>query len=182
VTNNPKNRQQWIFDLLKVESLNYVETWAKYGQTWAKGKTTFDKDWNIANERANEYHKKANDAKDNASIATEVKAVKSGLKSKLDRQLKLQKQIEELEKLLIHNKVWDYFINEGESHSYQRDLLPAEISSYHKTLSGLHAELSKMGGDYAPAKVANVDEDGKVVKQILSTTDAISLLKSYGGK
>jgi hypothetical protein len=72
-----------------------------YGQKWAKGKTTFDKDWNIANERYIEYQNKANKAKEEASIAKEVEAVKMGLKTKNERLLIYQSQVDNMHNACI---------------------------------------------------------------------------------
>lgn len=152
MTNNPKNRQQWIFDLLKVESLNYVETWAKYGQMWGKGKTTFDKDWNIANKLANDYHNRLNKAKEDKSIEAEVKVLESGLKLKNDRLLELQNQYEKLEDELATNKTVVSTFHEGSLVTDYRVLTPLEKAKLHQVIKELRAEISKIEGDYAPTK------------------------------
>ncbi len=83
--NNPKTRQQWIYDLLiSKPSLSYVDGLAKYGQKWAKSKTTFDKDWKKAQVRLKEYQKTINDEKLKESIKQEKEAVKRNILSKHD--------------------------------------------------------------------------------------------------
>lgn len=152
MTNNPKNRQQWIFDLLKVESLNYVDTLAKYGQMWAKSKTTFDKDWNIATDRITEYRNKANQAKDEASIAIEVEAVKRGLKLKLDRCLEKQKDVDSLRLAVQIGITDDFYISDGQYILFQRPMTQSEKATILKRASEIEAEISKIESDYAPTR------------------------------
>ncbi len=83
--NNPKSRQQWIYDLLISEpTLSYVNGLAKYRQKWAKSKTTFDKDWKQAQARLKEYQKTINDEKLKESIKQEKQAVKRNILNKHD--------------------------------------------------------------------------------------------------
>ncbi len=161
--NNPTNRQQWILDQLKVDGLNYVQTWALYGQKWAKGKTTFDKDWNIANKNHLDYQIKANKAKEDISIAIEVEAVKNGLKSKLDRLLILQKEVDNSINELLEGKTQDVAIVNGSIEYYSRDMTITEKAKLRSVISQLQADISKIEGDYAPTKVANTDVDGNNV-------------------
>lgn len=163
MVNKPKQRQEWIFEQLKVKNLNYVETLAIYGQTWAKSKTTFDKDWNNANSRYLEYRKKAEKAKEDISISKEIKALESGLKSKIERQAKIQKQIEDLEYELSAGIMITHTFVEGQLIEGRRAMNGLERSQIHRTIKELHSELSKMAGDYAPIKQASTDVDGNNV-------------------
>lgn len=151
MTNNPKNRQQWIFDLLKVEQLTFGECFSKYYAMFSKSEVTFSKDWNKANGDYIEYQNKVNKAKEDISIAIEVEAHKSGLKSKFDRML-------DLTTLLVtgvyEESVLDF--KTGKVIRYHRKLNAMEIR-------GLHAELSKMAGEYAPTKIASTDPEGNAV-------------------
>lgn len=141
MADKPKDRQQWIYDLLKLEpALTYNECFTKYLQSFTNSRQTFTKDWKIANERAKEYQIKANKAKDDISIAIELESVKSGLKSKLKRQLELQ---EMLEPEYRTKDVVGLF--KGEVVYTERPLTPTEIKN-------IHIELSKMDGSYAPTK------------------------------
>ncbi len=179
-TNKPIIRQQWIFDLLKVETYSYLDMWAKYRQTWAKGKTTFDKDWNIANDKAIDYKNLANKAKDEATIAVEVEAVKNGLKSKLEKQIHLQKEIDAIQSDIDAGVMVDYYYADGIPTACDKEM-NAETKAYlRKTIKDLYAELNKMEGNYAPTKVANTDTEGKTISQtftIMPIAAAVSLIE-----
>ncbi len=108
-----------------------------------------------------EYDLANNKGKDDVLTAKGVEAVESGLKLKLERQLELQNDIFELQELLKKGTCKDTFINKAEKpQEYERDLLPSEIANYKKTIIQLHAELSKMAGDYAPTKTTSTDSQG----------------------
>ena len=156
--NNPKERQQWIYEeLIKAPNKNYVEMWASYGQKWAKGKTTFDKDWNKANESLKQYQEQVNNAKIKASINEEVKAVKIGLKSKIDRLLILQKLVDECLEQLATKQCNDTIIIEGTVKNIKRLMNQRELNDTRKTLQSLQSEISKIEGDYAVAKTENIN-------------------------
>jgi len=131
MTNNPVNRIEWIFDLLKVESFNYSVMFAKYSLIFGMSNKTFDKDWIKAIEEA--------------SIAIEIKALESGLKSKSDRLAILQNQVDEI---IIDLK--DGQIEKGDGSS--RDLNPVERAKIRQVLKEVQSEISKIDGDYAPIK------------------------------
>lgn len=156
--NNPKERQQWIYEeLIKAPNKTYVEMWANYRQKWAKGKTTFDKDWLKANENLKQYQEQVNNAKVKASINEEVKAVKIGLKSKIDRLLILQKLVDECLEQLTTKQCNDTIIVEGTVKNIKRLMNQRELNDTRKTLQSLQSEISKIEGDYAPTKSENTN-------------------------
>lgn len=166
MTNTPAYRQQWILDLLKSEpNVSYVDMWAKYGQKWAKGKTTFDKDWKQAQEDLKEYQKKAQREKERVSIEIEKEAVKKGLKTKIDRLLVLQRQVDKIQQELDLGCCDDIKIVKGEPKKINRPLLPLEKSAMRRTIKELQSEISKIEGDYAPNK-QEVDMKGVNVDKI----------------
>lgn len=157
--NKPKYRQQWILEELKKSPLiSYVEMWGKYGQKWAKGKTTFDKDWKTAQKQLKDYQNKVQKEKERVSIATEVEAVKQGLKTKTDRLLNLQKLVDDCLKDLAEGMTNDVTFKNGEPKQYRRKMTITEYNQTRKTLKELQSEISKIEGDYAPQKV---EHDGK---------------------
>jgi len=165
MTNNPKNRQQWIFDLLKVESLNWTECFGKYSETFGKSDKTFDKDWKLANKRVTEYRNKANTAKEEASIAIEVEAVKSGLKAKIDRCLEKQKDVDLLRQTVEVGLTDDFYISDGQYILFQRPMTATEKATILKRASEIEAEISKIESDYAPIKSANTTPTGEQLPQ-----------------
>ena len=75
--------------------------------------------------------------------------LKSGLKSKLERQLELQAMLDM--NYLTKEVVGIY---QGEVIFTERPLTPSEIKN-------IHVELSKMDGSYVPTKIAETDVSGK---------------------
>ncbi len=89
--NTPKDRQQWIYDLLIREpTLSFTDGFTKYllNFTNSKGKAlskvTFTKDWKQAQALLKEYQRTINDEKLKESIKQEKKAVKRNILSKHD--------------------------------------------------------------------------------------------------
>ncbi len=82
--NNPKSRQQWVYDLLISEpTLSYGDCFTKYSLNFTKTKRTFAKDWKQAQARLKEYQKTINEEKLSECIEQEKKAVKRKILDKL---------------------------------------------------------------------------------------------------
>jgi sulfate adenylyltransferase subunit 1 (EFTu-like GTPase family) len=140
--NNPATRQAWILEqLTERPTLSYVEVLADYRQKWAKSKATFDKDWNKATEQHKQRQQAINKAKEEAIISEEVKAAKNGLKSKYDRLMILQGQV-------------DATLTDLED----RDLSKGEKVLLRRVLRELQAEISRIQGDYAPSKLETTNK------------------------
>ena len=164
--NNPKNRQHWIFGLLKSENLNYVQTWAKYGKKWAIGKTTFDKDWKIANERYLQHCEKINKSVEDESIKAEIIEAKKALKSKIERVHFYQCEIESMELQLLGKKPFTFKVGNKiiNSHNGEAFMCPIEVQNQlREQIKSYQSEISKLMGDYAPLKTSEVDENGKSI-------------------
>lgn len=167
--NNPKTRQQWIYEVLKKEpTISYTDCYAKYSPVFAKTRKTFDGDWNKANVRFVAYQKKANAAKEVASIEREKDAVKQGLKSKLERVMFLQNEVEVMEKQLRGELTytWNNYGKIMNSHSGGKFVLPIQTQNeLRKLIQSYNSEISKIEGDYAPSKVAQTDNKGNDIKR-----------------
>lgn len=104
--NNPKVRQQWIYDLLKGKpNIRYSDCFGKYSVKFGKTERTFDKDWKKATQLIKEYHQKANKAKEEESIRIEKQAVRRDILSKLEAQ-EILTQIARGVEILVANKVY----------------------------------------------------------------------------
>lgn len=160
--NNPKSRQEWIYETLTLEGLGFSEMFSKYSEKFSKSEVTFSKDWNIANERYIEYQNKANKAKEEASIAKEVEAVKMGLKTKNERLLIYQSQVDNM---LLELETKQCYDDEGN----MRAMTQRELNDTRKTLQVIQSEISKIEGDYAPTKTANTDSSGNDVDSPFDT-------------
>lgn len=171
--NNPKSRQQWIYDLLLSEpNSQYVDVWAKYRQKWARGKTTFDKDWKAAQKRHHNYQQKLQKEKEALSIQEDLKPLKYGLKTKNDRLLLLQKQIDATEKELELGVFVEMKKDGDKTLKWERTLTPHEKALLRRTIHQLQSEISKIEGDYAPIK-QDVTTQGESLNQ--STVDLTKL-------
>lgn len=162
MTNAPKYRQDWILDLLKSEpNMSYGEVFTKYLQVFTKlSRQTFSKDWKKAKEQLNDYQKKAQKEKERVSLEVEAEAVKSGLKTKIDRLLNYQKLVDDCLKDLAEGMTNDVAFKDGEPKQYRRKMTIAEYNQTRKTLKDLQTEISKIEGDYATGKI-DITSNGK---------------------
>lgn len=149
MTNNPVNRQQWIYDLLKVEKLKRNQCYPKYTQVYPDlSFETFKNDWEIASKRIKDYRIKVNKETDEASIATEVDAVIKALKSKFQWVAELQKELDENR---VEESVLD--LKTGKVIRFFRTMTPTERKGYME-------RISKFMGMDAPIKSADTNPDG----------------------
>lgn len=153
--NTPKYRQEWIFEeLKKCPLLSFGECFSKYSVKFSKSEKTFASDWKQAQSELKTYQNKVQSEKERVFIQEEIKAVKKGVKTKIDRILLLQKQIEDLLSKLERNTHTQEVFKEGKVLKYERGLTPQEITAYNRTIKELQAEISKMEGDYAVEKIS----------------------------
>jgi len=157
MANTPKERQEWIYnELVKNPLLLYKEIFPIYTVKFAVSRVTFDKDWKKSRDLIGKYQAKVNAAKTKASIALEVKAVKEGLRSKMDRLLLLQELVDECLLNLTTGNCNDFYIFEGKQKEFTRKMTQREINDTRKTLQTLQSEISKIEGDYASIKNENI--------------------------
>lgn len=150
-----------ILDRLKGGGLSRAECLAINDQNWKIPVRTVDRYWRRAQEMFQEYLNKLNAAKDEASISSEVEALNEGLKKKLERQLELQAMLHPdyrvEEKVLQKTRQQDGQYKVG-AVTIERKLFPKEIVA-------IHAELSRMSGDYAAQKIRHGgDPDAPPIK------------------
>jgi hypothetical protein len=90
-----------------------------------------------------------------AIVASAGDALKSGLKSKIEKQLHLQKAIDEIQ-ADIDRGISEEYIFENGVYTLQENIMTAQTKAYlRKTIKELYAELNKMEGDYAPNQVGH---------------------------
>ena len=96
--NNPKIRQAWIHgELLALPNQSYSEVFRNYSVKFSKSEKTFSKDWKAANVVIEKYRETLQKEKEAISIKEDVKLFKEGLKTKSERLLIYQKQINDIE-------------------------------------------------------------------------------------
>lgn len=140
---------QEILDRLKGAGLTRSQCLAINDEKWKVPVRTVDRYWKRAQEMFQEYLNKVNAAKDEVSITAEVEALNEGLKKKLERQLELQAMLAPdyrvEEKVLQKTRQADGQWKVG-AVTIERKLFPKEIVA-------IHAELSRMSGEYAATKI-----------------------------
>lgn len=157
MADNPKQRQQWILDLLKKDAtLSYNDCFTKHSQKFTKSRVTFTKDWNVAIERVKGYQEKVKNRKEEASITIEVEALKSGLKLKIDRLMFYQNQIDIMERQLLGIEKTFFIVGNKpvvNPNSKGEYILPIEKQNeIRKQIQSYQSEISKIEGDYASIK------------------------------
>lgn len=161
--NTPKHRQAWILEALKKEPLlSFGECFSKYLAKFSKTEQTFSKDWKKAKVELKAYQNKLQAEKERVSIATEVEAVKQGLKTKIDRLFILQNLVDNCLKDLSEGMTNDVIVFEGEPKQYRRKMTVSEYNQTRKTLKDIQAEISKMEGDYAKNQIEITQLRGSV--------------------
>lgn len=95
-----------------------------------------------------------------ATVEAANLSAKTGLKTKIEKQLSLQNQIDEIQ-AEIDLGYWEQVLTVRKKEKIVKyTLSPQEKGFLRKTMRELYAELNKMEGDYAPTKVAQTDNDG----------------------
>lgn len=168
--NKTKIRQDFIFDeLVKNSGLSFSQMFTRYSENFSNfSEKTFSSDWKKANSRFEEHRQNLNQMKSEEIIKTEIETIKQGLKTKTERLLILQFQIDDIIEKLANGKFDDFKFMKGEKQNFERSLFPNEIVQYKRVLKELQSEISKIEGDYAPIK----SEDNTNKKMTLEEIEA----------
>jgi hypothetical protein len=102
-------------------------------------------------------------------------SLKSGLKSKVERLLQLQEQIESLNNEIKENVMIVSTFYDGEIITGARPMNSIEKSTINKTIKEIRAEISKIEGDYAPTKSAQTNINGEDVAIVAPTINVFSV-------
>jgi hypothetical protein len=102
-------------------------------------------------------------------------SLKSGLKSKVERLLQLQEQIESLNNEIKANVMIVSTFYDGEIITGARPMNSIEKSTINKTIKEIRAEISKIEGDYAPTKSAQTNINGEDVAIVAPTINVFSV-------
>ena len=153
IMNTPKGRQDWIYEkLMKDPTLNFVSCFSIFNEKFSKTEQTFNKDWKKAVSRYKEYQKGAQKLKEEVRIEQEKESAKNGLKSKLERVLLLQEQVDAVVEQIAEGTTSDLRFVKGKPKQYKRAMSSYEINDCRKTLRALQSEISKIEGDYSASK------------------------------
>lgn len=170
-TQMPKPSKQVIIDAIIKEieqGKTRAQTLGKIGKKWEISRTTFDRHWKTANDKQKERQEKASKAADAVYIETKAEAVKTGLKSKLEKQLELQNEINLIDQQIKGEVQFTFVVGNKVNKSHNGDIfmLPVQIQNELRARKlQYYSELNKMEGDYAPTKVAQTDSHGNDIKE-----------------
>lgn len=141
-----------VSDIQKLLNKGIVERSALYAELGGKDKMasrSFEKWLAIARERNAEVLKRAEEAMGNTYVSTIEQAVKNGLKSKLQRVMEKQADVDRLRKMASDGVVEDvFFTREGLPQDFTRKMTPTEVAQVLKHASAIEAEISKIMDDY----------------------------------
>ena len=177
--NTPAHRQEWILEELKREPLlSYGEMWQKYGSEWHKSERTFARDWEQAQNQLEAYQKKVQKEKEAVSIAVEKEAIKKGLKTKIERLLILQNEVDKIIREIENGYCTDNIVSDGIPTCIMRPLRPMEISAMRRNIKDLQSEISKIEGDYATAKQEVEIKESKIDYSKIDTETLKTLISA----
>lgn len=100
---------------------------------------------------------------ENIKLQELTDAAKNGLKSKTERILNLQRQIDDIQSDLDRNQTFEYLVVQGTVQKVSRELMPTEKANLRRSIKYIQSEISKIEGDYAPKKIMDVTEDEVII-------------------
>lgn len=146
-----QNRVKYIYDILVTSEKDAKDIISGYVRKFQKTERTFWTDWKKAKAEFDLFTQKQIERTNKVAENLLDKSVSQGLQSKLERQLQLQSM---LKPDYRHEEVFGVDVKTGKVIVKMRVLNPKEIIA-------IHAELSKMDGSYAPAKIQDVTNDSQ---------------------
>ena len=119
-----------------------------------------------------EWSKIKEQASSDATVQAADKAAKIGLKSKLQKQIELQNEVDYIDKQIRGEVKFTFVVGNKVMKSHNMDngteifMLPVQVQNNLRAQKLQYmAELNKMDGDYAPTKVAQTNKDGEDLPQ-----------------
>jgi hypothetical protein len=163
---NKKIYIEFILDCFGKGIVERGEVMAKFGKVWQTPPRTFDRYFQKAKEQHSQQRELINNAKLNTTIEEEKEAVKIGLKSKFERLLILQNEVDNCTKDL-ENGFTEELKSDGQLLS--RPITIQEKTALRNTIKNLQSEISKIEGDYAPSKSeTDITIDNFSLKDVIS--------------
>lgn len=157
-----------------------AELMPKYAKKWGISRTSVDRYITDAKKEAQERRNLAAKTANDTLIAETKDAVKQGLKTKFDRLMFYQNEIERMEAQLRGEVEFTFMQGSTikKSHSNGEFMLPIQIQNeIRKTIKEYTIEISKIESDYAPSKVAQTDSEGNDVPISKLPTESLSQLE-----
>lgn len=148
------NKEKVIADIVSElnKGVERKDMIAKYCKKFQKSERTIDTYWKIANSRYLELQQSINKQIEIDSTESAKELLKQGLKSKSERLLLLQKQVDDLEMELHNNVMHFHSFSDGEIITGTRAMNSLERAKVSDVIKSIQSEISKIEGDYAAAK------------------------------
>ena len=177
------NKENIISDILNElhKGTTFTECFKVILSKFKLSEPTFATYWKEACSVHLETQQEAQRAMNEETINTMVEAVKSGLKSKIERTLEKQKDIKLLRDSVESGLTDDYYIADGQYVTYQRPLTMVEKATILKRASEIESEISKIEADYAPLKTASTDVEGNTLPPNIVIVNSVPEMKELEG-
>jgi len=145
----------FIVDELKKGNVKYKDVFKVFLSEFKSSEPTFAKYWKMANAEFSKVSSEAEEKKHEAFIKDEVNQVAKGLRPKHIRMDELQQSVDRIKTVIENGTTKDSYIDykKGMAIEIERPLTEIEKGALEKVSKELTAELNKMDGSYAPAKL-----------------------------
>lgn len=150
--NNRDAYIDFIIDNLKTGNVSRQQVLSIFGKKWQTSERTFDRAWKVANEQYSEYLDVLKKAKDSEHTEEQLTIIKAKIGSKTERLLNYKIEVDNCIQELSTNRTFDTVVVNGRVQKVSRELSVSERSRLRTVIIGLQTEISKIEGDYAPAK------------------------------
>jgi hypothetical protein len=143
-----------------------AELLRKYAKKWQIAERSVDRYIENAKSEAKTLRNLATKTANDTLVAETKEAVKQGLKTRIERAMFYQCEIEKMDAQLRGEVEFTFMQGSAikKSHSNGEFMLPVQIQNeLRKTIQAYQIEISKMEGDYAPSKVAPTDAQGNTL-------------------
>jgi hypothetical protein len=139
---------------LKKGNVKYLDVASLFCAKFRLTRRSFDKYWKLANDSHVNFIQERETKLNEATITESVQVHSNGLKTKSERLMNLQKQADDIQRMLDHNITPDIVKSpkQLEYMEIERKLTYVERATLMKSLRDLQSEISKIEGDYAPTK------------------------------
>jgi len=167
----------FIINELRKGNVLYKDVLLVFVSKFKVTEQTFVRYWKKANALYLEERNKTNEKKERKLEKLELDGVESIVKTKKERLLLLQTQINDLIEIIEGKKNVPFIINNKVMNSIQNDklVLPIQvILLIQKNIKEMQVEISKIEGDYAPQKVNVTDEQGNAGLVVMSLSELIA--------
>lgn len=122
----------------------------KFGKKWNLKKTAINNYIKEAKPIAKKLSDLANKAATDTFIEETKEAVKNGIRTKNERIIILQREVDKIILELEANVTVDYVFIRGKYTRKEKEISVTDRAYLRKTLKDLQSEISKIEGDYAP--------------------------------